>query len=485
MRITMKMRIKIKAIPTILLLALTITSCTDWLTVEPEGKLLKDEFWKTTEDVQAAVAAMYNSQQSVTVENMIWGEVRANLFSMGSSFSDYARIGGSNITASNGAVDWSKYYNTINLANTILYYDKQVYGNDVTFTKELKDQVDGECMFLRALNHFHLVRLWRDVPLMTTASISDTSSIFVPKSNEADILNFLIQDLKKAKNMVSDDPAIKGRANKYAIMALMADIYLWSEQYEEAVAYCDSVTMGGYSLEPNATWFNLYYPGNSAAESIFEIQFNEALHEERNPIYGSLLPVNGTAQLIPNTESLTGLLSFGDIRSSSYSNTPNPLNKYLLTSIFSGIERTTNQEDANYIYYRYADIVLIKAEALNEIGGHEDEVNDLLRMTEERAGLTYTNVSGKRELRTEILNERGREFLIEGKRWFDILRFAKRNNYENKDLITQTLLAGVNIQDKPILEAYIYDENGYYLPIPDEEILYNPNLVQNPFYDKY
>lgn len=475
----------IKSILVIFLVVVTTTACDDFLTVEPEGELLKEDFWKTTEDVEAALAAMYNALQSSTDENLIWGELRADLHTV--SLSDYASIAESNITPSNGAISWSHYYNTINLANTLMYFNKQVYGNDATFTEELMDQVDAEAMFVRALNHFYLVRLWNEVPLVNEPSISDTSSIFLAKSTEKEVLNFLIEDLTKAKDMAIADIDVKGRANKYSIMSLLADIYLWDEQYQNASDYCDSVMMAGYSLQPYESYFDLYYPGNSPSESIFEIQFNEALYEESNPIYGSLIPVSGTKQFTTNQYEVNELLNGNDIRSlEPYTpGNPNSVNKYSVINMFSGINRTTAEEDANFIYYRYADIILIKAEALNELGGHEVEVNELLTLTKERAGITHSIINGISELRVEILDERAREFLAEGKRWFDVLRYSKRENFSNKDLIVQIILEGVGVQQQAILSAYVYDTLSYYLPIPENEILYNPNLVQNSFYNKY
>ena len=99
----------------------------------------------------------------------------------GQDFTEYARIGESDITPTNGNVGWADYYKPINMANTLMYYDKQVFEIDKTFTKEYMDQVDAEALYIRSLAYFYLVRLWKDVPLVTQASISDTSDLFVRK----------------------------------------------------------------------------------------------------------------------------------------------------------------------------------------------------------------------------------------------------------------------------------------------------------------
>ena len=82
------------------------------------------------------------------------------------------------------------------------------------------------------------------------------------------------------------------------------------------------------------------------------------------------------------------------------------------------------------------------------------------------------------------MEERSKEFAFEGKRWFDVLRFAKRNNFENKNLIIQMILEGADAKQKPILRSRILDTMSYYLPIPESELKANPKLVQNSFYDR-
>ena len=94
----------------ILIVLFSFTSCSDWLTVVPETELIKDKFWKKTEDVNSALGAAYNALRNASLESLIWGELRADLVIIsGSNFSDYERIAGSDISPSNDAIDWKHY----------------------------------------------------------------------------------------------------------------------------------------------------------------------------------------------------------------------------------------------------------------------------------------------------------------------------------------------------------------------------------------
>ena len=151
---------------------------------------------------------------------------------------------------------------------------------------------------------------------------------------------------------------------------------------------------------------------------------------------------------------------------------------------YDGLARTSNERDANFSYYRDADLLLMKAEALGELGRFT-EGTSLINEVIQRAGLvsiiTPANIES---YRTVLLEERAREFAAEGKRWFDLLRFAKRNGFADKQLIMDVLLEGADILELPTLRARVLDTMGYYLPIMENDLLYNPNLVQNPYYDK-
>jgi starch-binding outer membrane protein, SusD/RagB family len=120
------------------------------------------------------------------------------------------------------------------------------------------------------------------------------------------------------------------------------------------------------------------------------------------------------------------------------------------------VNRTSTERDANWNIYRYADIMLMKAEAAIELNRF-DEANNLIRETLLRAGMPYEDIFIKEDLRQALLDEKGREFLFEGKRWFDLLRAAKRNKFQGKDIIINMILAGADIKQQAVLRTKVYD----------------------------
>jgi len=475
----------------ILLIAFSLSACKDYLTIAPENSLIKDKFWTKTDDVYSSLAATYNAFRDASLASFIWGELRADLVTFsGGATADYQKIAASDINPTNPKINWASYYKTINLANTLMYYDDAVFEKDKTFTQKMKDGVEAECLFLRSLSYFYLVRVWKDVPLVIEPSISDTANLYPAKSEEKVVIKQIIKDLLKAKDLAyttefrtdgSPEWSFYGRANKYAIMSLLADVYLWDEQYQNCINYCDSVTNSGlYALEDNSTWFNLYFPGNSPVEGIFELQFDDNLEGQENPIYYDLIKLPKGGEMKLNTKNITTLFTKDDLRMMD-ANTP--LWKWQGTDANTSVSRSGNQRSANFIYYRYADIVLMKAEAAIELDDYST-ANTLIREIADRAGISYVDVTVKKDLRKALLDEKGREFVVEGKRWFDLLRGAKRNDFENKQLIIDMILSGADIKKQAVLRTKVYDTMSYYLPIQEHEIIYNQNLVQNPFYNR-
>ncbi|MFA9391111.1 MAG: RagB/SusD family nutrient uptake outer membrane protein [Prolixibacteraceae bacterium] len=468
------------------LLILSSVSCNEWLDLEPENKLVKQEFWQKKEDVAAVMAAMYNAYRRNSEELWVWGELRADMVDFtGSSFSDYKSIAQSEILPSNGSISWSGFYNAINLANTVLAFSEDVLSKDETFEVDLEKSYEAEALFIRSKCYFDMVRIWKEVPLVLVASSSDTVSFAVEKNTEAEIIKQIEADLQKAKTIAYKDQyasipeMYKGRANWYSMNALLADIYLWSEQYEKCIGICDElISSGKFELENVNNWFTLYYPGN-ATESIFEIQYNDDYDGEYNPFSMEMVPAVGSSKL-KLKPYCQDLFSATDIRQGS----PDPLSKYQYKSLNPKEKRKSTDYDVNMIYYRYADILLMKAEALSELSRF-DEANSYINEILERATLQPLTILPQLvTFRSILLEERAKEFALEGKRWFDVLRFAKKNHFENKSLIIQMILSGADVKNRPILRSRVLDTMAYYLPIPQGELDHNPKLVQNPYYDR-
>lgn len=483
-----------------ILIVFIFSACEDYLDIAPEKDLTKQDFWKTSADANSALAATYSSLRNTYHQSFTFGEVRADLLL---SFpGGYYDVSISNIDSKNSVVDWSNYYSTINLANTLMFFDKDVMANDESFTLKMKNGMDAEALFIRSLCYFDLVRNWKNVPLVLNASVSDTCDVYPPITEESGVIKQIITDLLRAKDIayttefIGDARYFKGRANKYAIMSLLADVYLWDQQYQKCIDYCDSVISSGfYSLLSTNDWFTMYNPGNSA-ESIFELQcMDDGTTSQIHPFFKGVAPTNSqyftitggkTAKTVFSTSTLFKNF-FPDNSDLRMCEGMSPAWKYVGLTLDPKNQITrspVNQRDLNIIYYRYADILLMKAEALTELNKF-DEAREYVTQTAERARLLpIVGSSDKDEMREIIRNERAKEFIIEGKRWYDLLRAAKRNGFQHKEIVTNVLLFKASYTTIDLLQSKVNDTMMYYLPVPYNELRRNKNLVQNPFYER-
>ena len=150
------------------------------------------------------------------------------------------------------------------------------------------------------------------------------------------------------------------------------------------------------------------------------------------------------------------------------------------------IRSGANFASANWIVYRMADVLLMKAEALSQLGQYEEAINLVNEIRNRALVQPITSypltASGVEDI---ILEERAKELAFEGKRWFDLLRMGRRNNYDRKEDLIQILIRNVPATQKRVLATKLNDPNGWYFPIHEDEIENNAQLVQNPYYDIY
>lgn len=459
-------------------------SCSDWLELYPEDSLVSEEYWKSGSDVEAMLANTYGklARQAKTI--LLWGELRGGLLSEGTNVpSDPARIMRGDVTDLNSLARWSNMYTVINGANQIIAFAPDVVERDPSFTIAELNRTMSEAYFLRALSYFYLVRTFKEVPLITDPYVSDEQNYYPYKSTEAETIQQILSDLQQAiARAVPSFETLsetKGRATAYAIHSLMADVYLWNNDYANAIAHCDHVINSGhYALLAENLWFQNFYPGNSNS-SIFELQFSQRWNYNANLYQTFSYSKNREYMMNPR---MLEMFDQQDVRGLGATYTADNLEVWKYVGINPETERGDALNDNNFIIYRLADIMLLKSEALIQLGRF-DEAKDLVNAIRQRRGVQAIDPEPALEAYEDlILNERARELAFEGKYWYDLVRMGKRDEYRKKQSVIIALIMNATADEVLPLTAKFQDPNSWYMPIHREELERNSNLVQNPYY---
>lgn len=488
----------------VVVVALQLSSCKKWLDLQPQDGLTGAEYWKTKEQVQAAVVGCYASltgsatgSRNAAESFFLWGELRGDMItSTLATTPEQIDVINVNILPTNSIANWRGLYETINYCNTVIDYAPGVLQQDATFTQAALDRYVAEAKAIRALMYFYLVRTFDQVPLKLKSTSSDNDIVDIPKSSQTVVLEQALKDLSEAEQFAVVDygnrDANKGRITKAAINAIQADIYLWLDKYTECVAACNKVIntnqFGLIDGSDQGVWFrNLYVNGNSN-ESIFELQFDQ---QKLNPFYTMFL--TSQRKFLANpivmdeiyTVDFLDPLKF-DIRADGASVRATDQTIWKYVGLSTSTTRAQEESYAHWIFYRYADILLMKAEAENQLGNGQAAI-DIINIIRNRARALIATAQNpapndKIAIGDYIIKERAREFAFEGKRWFDLLRNAKRDNYQRLDLLLDVVAITVPADRQQQAIAKFRDKNCHYLPIFTYELTTNKALVQNPFY---
>ena len=499
----------IKKIAYFSFLAVSLSACNKWLELKPQDGIIREEFWKTKEQVSAAVNGIYASMMGGTVSSdinierplpeyfFLWGEARADMMTPTARASnEEIEFSNLNILPTNRITNWRYIYQTINYCNTVIELAPEVLKLDNTFTQSMLDQALGQALAVRSMMYFYLVRTFRDVPLKLKPTISDQDLAAMEKSPASTTLDQVVADLKKAETLTPityGSIAIdKGRFTKFAINTLLADVYLWMDKYNECIAECEKVTASNrYGLVlGDVTWFDKLYVDGNSAEHILSLQFDA---QKLNSFYFMHTTGNRRWSAAPHLmENVFGLdvVNFPpleDLRGNGASLRASDLTiwKYVGANNNNTL-RTAEQSFAHWTFYRYADILLMKAEALNELNRPLDAWEIVKTVRERAHAFDFAGLpdsTSKLAMQDFILEERQREFAFEGKRWYDALRMAKRNNYQRLDILLNMASISVAPDRQQSAFAKLRDYNSHYLPIFFYEIQTNPLLKQNPFYN--
>jgi len=490
----------------ILVIVITFLSCDDWLYLKPEDGIIRDEFWNSKEDVELAMIGCYASllgntggEKTYDIPTLLFvdGEIRADMLVIGKVNNDYLKFLYGDIEPDNGLCRWDAFYRIINLCNNLLYYAPIVKTKDNSFTDKKLNEYKAEALALRSLMYFYLTRLYDEVPLKLDATLSDNNNYAIPKSTRAEVFKQIKQDLKIAEKYIpisfGDNNSDKGRITKQTVNAIQADVYLWCNQYDSALLECDSIIKSGkYGLVEGSEqgFIQLFVTGNSP-ESLFELQFHQ---NKLNPYYSMFVKnyyLRGNPDVIEDVflSDPEASPDSADIRGDGYSyRTALSYTIWKYIGVSKRIARTENESYAHFIIYRYADILLMKAEALAQLGYGKEALAIVNNTIRKRANASKTTAYDGADddidaISNFILKERQRELAFEGKRWFDVLRNAKRDNYRKKDIIINALVKGAPADKSETIKAKAQDTLYHYLPIPYNELNTNKLLKQNPFYE--
>lgn len=479
----------------IALLGFSFSSCSDFLEQNPQTDLSENDFYKTADDILSAVNGAYSSLQE--------GDIYGNWYVFGEIPSDNTRnqLSGS-VTTQNEfdqfyidtqnsmiANFWKAAYKVINRTNTIL---GRIDGIEIN--TELANRYKLECKFIRALMYFNLVRVYGDVPLvLKEISISESYDILrEPKEN---VYNQIIADLKEAQDLpVSYSTAEDGRATQGAAKVLLANVYMTLHKYAEAeTILAEIINSGRYSLLENTPgslnidgYKNVFSPVNhNSKEGIFEIQFLKGGYGEGSNYANNFAPENSGTNVvavggtggnnIPEMD-IYNAYEEGDLRrdfSMSLGYYDNRKNNEWVESRyvckFMDVPYQNNDASNNYPVIRYADVILMYAEALNQ-NGKTAEACKYLNMTRRRGFGYQTTETSPVDLQTTdkaqfalmVEQERRVELAFENHRWFDLIRTGR----------------AVEVMRS---KGFSLNETNLICPIPQKQIDVNPKLTQNDY----
>jgi len=472
----------------ILFVLLFTASCKKQLEKEPY-KIHYDNFYQLPEDAESAINAVYDILGFVDMYNSnLWliQDVASDDCNARPTLNDpnIKEFQNYNINSTNNylAGTWQQSYLGISRANIVLFKVP-----DIDMDSARQSVILGEAKFLRSLFYFNLVRMFGDVPLLLKPVTSDLTQdeLYVNRTAAHLVYEQVAEDLSEASETLPESyskSGDKGRATKGAALGLLAKVQLTQGKWEAARDAAKSVMeLNKYSLWPDYA-DNFKEVNANGAESVFEVQFFAPVTQENSRIVISGLPVlpavfpAGVGIMQP-TEDLLNSFEEGDYRKEVsffdeywfYTFEPH-IWKHWDQDTYEPDE--VGQSGANFPVMRYSEVLLIYAEAINEINGPDNDAYGAINQVRERARNGNPDVLpdiqglGQAEFRTAVLNERRWEFVNEGQRWFDLVRtgnlieFVKRAKGDNAN---------------PQFFNYV-------LPVPQRELDINKNLTQNPEY---
>lgn len=503
-----------------ILALVSLFSCESFLEEKDMNNLNQDAFWETEEHLDYAVSALY---ESLTREELYGRGVRdldciSDNGYNGWNWQHYWDISVGKHDPATDRIEWvwNENYRGIRRANEIL--DN---APNMEIDRVAKRTALGEALFVRALLYNNLAMLFHNVPLIL--QVGSIDEVLVEKSSKEDIVNQILNDLSEAITYLPASTSEEGRITKWAALALRARVNLYNENWADAVEDAEAVINSGrFSLVDD---YELLFSreGQNSTESVFSVQFisNAKSGEKFSGTYKKQPQshFNVLPNLVHDFYTLNGLpaesdpdatpfstwcdekgvplsgadltakgLDISDYRAEFANRDPRldisilrngepwagkdswdasvSVTRYCIQKYIRKEVGLYGDGDINFMVLRYADVLLMYAEAKNEVEGPSATVYDAVNQVRARVGMPdFTADLSQADLREEIRHERRVELALEGLRYFDELRWkTAKDDFENKVIFH---------------ERTFNEGKHYWWPIPQSELDVNPNLTQN------
>lgn len=494
----------------IVILILSNSSCKDSYLERPDlSKVTDGNFWKTAEDAVQATNAIYTALQlggCYDYGHILFGDIPGDDMTstdVGNNFFAYDKftvissdININGAPGGSGGADrvgsWAGWYTGVSRANFLIANIDRVPNMDPA----IKSQCINEAKFLRAVCYFNIINIWGDAPFYTN-NLTPVEAANITRTAKATIYEQIEKDLTDAAGLPDKGNIALGRATKGSAKAFLSRVYLYQGKFPQAAALAlEVINSGTYSLNQNYL-DNFDNTKKNGIESVFEVQFSSNVVNSDNSVKHSLSGritlftapsgtgfslEGGFGNIIVPEPSAANIYELNDNRRAvnimeggktyfsqataantvfdgSTSSTGLAVGKYILGNQMDITQTGTNSSDMNRAIIRYAEVLLIAAEALNETGSTV-QATPYLNLVRERAGLIPLSSNlNKETFRDAVMQERRVELFAEGQRFFDLMRTGRAPS---------------------VLSSKGYKEpKNMVFPLPAHDLSLNKNLTQN------
>ncbi len=433
----------------ILISIVILAGCSDFIDLVPQSTATVAKVYKTDSDYKGAMVGCYNQLRSqVGGQSYMWDLVSDDARHEWATLDTRRNLDEYTYQNNEGFFRdrWNGYYSLIYRSNYILESienaDNAVVTNKQTYI--------GEAKFMRAISHFHLVRAFGDIPLITRV-ILDSEALKMGRDPASKVYDQIIADLKDAGDILprSYTGSDVGRVTKGAAKAILGQVYLTCKKFPEAEAVLKEVTTMGYKILDNYNDLWNYAKDKHHSEYIFDIEYESNIElgsnftnefaPNQSDFFKAFGLVGGNGNCYTPSDELYTIFESQDKRkdvtccrgwihtvTGEYYEIPaNAIGAKGFTKKYLAILPRTGDSPANWKVVRYGDVLLMLAEALNE-NNKTSEALTYVNMIRTRAGVSpYPETTSRDALREEIYQERRRELSFEGHRIWDLLRTGR------------------------------------------------------------